>query len=352
MSRFIQKVWNALPETGRERLLRAIARIGQVFGHAVPDANVPAQFSEPDLGVPDTLTDFTGHTFSFADARYVYRLYVPNAPLAKPMPLLVMLHGCNQDAADFAKGTGMNTWAAPAHCMVLYPEQRSEVNAMRCWSWFDVAHQTRGLGEPAMIAALIRHVLQTQNVDATRVYIAGLSAGGAMAAVVADEYPELFAALGVHSGLPVHTAKNMVSAFSVMRQGAKQRVGASAPVASLPTVVFHGTADKTVHPANGEYIVNDALSAWAHTGLALQKIQCTEVGGAGAGDASTRSAQRARYCSAEGKPFVESWLVNGAPHAWSGGNAAGSFTDPQGPCASRAMLSFFLQHQQVAKASA
>lgn len=293
---------------------------------------------------------FTEHFFRFAEDRYAYRLYVPSAgdeARPSPLPLVVLLHGCQQNAHDFAQGTAMNELAEQKKCLVLYPEQLSKANSMRCWNWFEPAHQARDAGEPGMIAALTRQVLLEHNADPARVYIAGLSAGGAMAALVAGLYPEVFAAVGVHSGLPPGAAGDVVSAFSAMRRGARRTAGTGEKDCVVPTIVFHGSADKTVHPGNGDQVADAALAALEARGLALEKSQSTEGSAAGTGSsAGSRSAVRTTYSTADGKSYVEHWAVGSGPHAWSGGNAAGSFTDPQGPSASRAMLEFLLQHHK------
>ena len=298
---------------------------------------------------------FTEKTFLFDGELYPYRLYVPAAPFtpeaaAAPsaqgaMPLIVLLHGCKQDAHDFSRGTAMNELADKHGCMVLYPEQISKANSQMCWNWFEPGHQQLGRGEPGMIAALTKHILASQQegegdkalaiADAGRVYIAGLSAGGAMAAVVAGLYPDLFAALGVHSGLPAGAAQNLLSALAAMRLGAKGEV-----VPALPTIVFHGCADKTVHPDNGENISNAAVAAFKASGLSLLK-QSSAVD-----DSTRQSTERVTYRSDDGRSYVEHWQIDEGPHAWSGGDAKGSFTDPDGPSASAAMLAFFMQHRK------
>lgn len=298
---------------------------------------------------------FIQDEFVFAGSTYLYRLYVPSIlPTADghpaAMPLVVLLHGCTQNAMDFATGTAMNGLANDQGCLVLYPQQTAKGNAQLCWNWFEPGHQVAGRGEPGMIAALTRHILaqpaghyqtagQPQGVaDASRVYIAGLSAGGAMAAVVAGLYPDLFAAVGVHSGLPSGAAHDMMSAFKAMGRGAP---GTAA--AALPTIVFHGSADKTVHPVNGDSISGAAAAALGDAGVALvQSHDAPDVG-----QARGKSVKRTRHSDAQGTPFVEQWRVAASPHAWSGGDAAGSYTDPDGPSASKAMLDFFLQHRKA-----
>ena len=281
---------------------------------------------------------FTKHQFVFEGNAYPYRLYIPSALAATavaPMPLIVLLHGCKQDALDFSHGTAMNELAEHKQAMVLYPEQPTSGNAMRCWNWFDPSHQQAGRGEPGMIAALARKMVAQQGADADRIYVAGLSAGGAMAAVVANLYPHVFAAVGVHSGLAAGAAQSMVQAFSAMQEGAK-----GSHTTALPTIVFHGTADQTVNPTNAKYITQAALAAFKADGVDLVK---SKVSVKNPGD---DTADRTLYTDANGRTMVESWRISAGPHAWSGGSAQGSYTDPDGPDASKAMLAFFLQHHK------
>ncbi len=288
---------------------------------------------------------FGERVFTFNGERYPYRLYIPAPPagsdttMQAAMPLVVLLHGCKQDAQDFARGTAMNALAEEQGCMVLYPEQISKSNAQRCWNWFEPGHQQLDEGEPGMIAALTQQVLahdyNGQRADPSRVYIAGLSAGGAMAAVVAGLYPHIFAAVGVHSGLPSGAAQDLMSAFGAMRRGAK---GLATP--PMPTIVFHGSGDKTVHPDNGDHISDAALAALKASGLPLVKSR-SKVGT----DTQETSTEKTVYRVADGPSYVEHWRIDAGPHAWSGGDSAGSYTDPDGPSASAAMLAFFLQHR-------
>ncbi len=302
---------------------------------------------QPQPALPDPPGSFAEDVFLFGDEAYAYRIYLPGAAATEALPLsalplVVLLHGCKQDAADFAQGTAMNALAEQKKCIVLYPEQSSRANPMRCWNWFEPAHQDKGTGEPAMIAALTRQVLKRHNADPSRVYIAGLSAGGAMAALVAGLHPELYAGLGVHSGVPTGAAGDVISAFGAMRRGARRSALADEKGGAIPTIVFHGSADRTVHPDNGDQIADDALAALDASGLALEKSQRTEE----SANPDSRRTVRTVYRAADGKSWVEHWAIEAGPHAWSGGNGAGSFTDPQGPGASLAMLEFFLQHRQ------
>jgi poly(hydroxyalkanoate) depolymerase family esterase len=296
---------------------------------------------------------FTRQVFEFEGEHYGFNLYVPPlTPSTSPLeasamvPLVVMLHGCKQDAPDFARGTALNELAAKTPCMVLYPEQRPKANQMRCWNWFDSAHQGRHAGEPAMLAALTRQVISRYPVDPTRVYVAGLSAGGAMAAIVSAHYPDLFAAVGVHSGLPPGAAHDVMSAFSAMRHGGLSSApGEPAALKDvMPTIVFHGSSDRTVHPDNGDQIVLAAIAALKASGVKLKRSVIPEQIPAPTGE--LRHTLRTVYSTLDQRSYVEHWSVEAGPHAWSGGSAAGSFTDPHGPDASTAMLTFFLQHHR------
>ncbi len=265
-----------------------------------------------------------------------YRLYTPAAVrgAAQPAalaPLVVMLHGCTQTPEDFATGTGMNALAEAFGFLIAYPEQPVGANANRCWNWFNRADQARGAGEPAVIAGIARAILRERRADPARVYVAGLSAGGAAATIAANAYPDIFAAAGVHSGLAVGAAHNAASAFLAMRRGS---VGFLQKVA-VPTIVFHGDADKVVHPRNGRFVA--MRSAEAFPMLAATQINGRSVGG--------RDFIRTVHSAPDGKPFCEHWVVAGAGHAWSGGDPAGSYSDPAGPDASREMVRFFLAHR-------
>jgi len=286
-----------------------------------PASGRPASGGEESFG--------SGHYRNEAGARD-YRLFEP-ARDGRPLPLVVMLHGCTQDPDDFARGTRMNAIARAQGALVLYPAQSQRANAQRCWSWFKHNHQARGRGEPAILAGMVQQVIATHDVDPRRVYVAGLSAGGAMAAILGDAYPGLFAAVGVHSGLPTGSANDVQSAFAAMKGGGPPARRARAGGPTPPTIVFHGDADPTVHVVNGERVLEAA-------GMS-----------AGPGVARAATAQGVRYTrrdwvDGEGGARGEQWTIHGAGHAWSGGDPSGSYTDPRGPDASAEMLRFFLAH--------
>ncbi|MGD0109631.1 MAG: PHB depolymerase family esterase [Rhodopila sp.] len=295
------------------------------------------------IPVPDG-AQFLAMTFNNEAGSRPYKLYVPSGYRGQPVPLIVMLHGCTQSPDDFAAGTRMNEAAEEHTCLIAYPGQTSAANMQKCWNWFSEADQQREAGEPSLIAGITREVIGDYAVDPRRIYVAGLSAGGAAAAVMADTYPEVYAAIGVHSGLACGAARDLTSAVAAMQQGGEgftQRVAdASASRVQLrviPAIVFHGDLDSTVHPRNGDAVVaqsaQDAVVA-AHT----------EQGQVPGGHAYTRTL----HTDARGQTVIEQWVIHGAGHAWSGGSTTGSYTDPRGPDASEAMVRFFLEHPHPA----
>ena len=286
----------------------------------------PQPHAPADLG-PGRFID---GSFACPEGRRRYKLYVPARAAEEPRPLVVMLHGCTQNAGDFAAGTAMNTLAEEHGCLVLYPEQDRGANHNSCWNWFEPGQQRRGRGEPAILAAMTREIVAEHGADPRRVYAAGLSAGGAMAAILGAEYPELFAAIGIHSGLAAGTGKDMISGLHAM----KHPKAAAAAGQGVPVIVFHGDADHVVHPGNGDAVLHQFSGAQAGS---LQRER--QEGNAG-GRRFTRSAWR----DAQGRRVAEHWLVHGVGHAWVGGKAAGSHTDASGPNASGEMLAFFLEH--------
>ena len=292
-------------------------------------------------------TQFGEHTYKGSAGVRRYKLFIPSAYRRQPLPLIVMLHGCTQTPDDFALGTRMNAWAEERACMVVYPAQAQSANASKCWNWFRPGDQHRDQGEPSIIAGLVRELLLTWGLDRERVYVAGLSAGGAMAVILAREYPDLFAAVGVHSGLPYAAAHDLPSALAAMhsrdRSGPRAAPGGDREWRNgVPTIVFHGELDATVHPSNGEKVASHCAGTHANddcsTANAASPAVERHAGTAPQGHAFTRT----RFTDSAGAVIVEHWLVHGAAHAWSGGDPRGSYTDAKGPDASREMLRFFL----------
>jgi poly(hydroxyalkanoate) depolymerase family esterase len=299
--------------------------------------DVPARAADQVRADIEDRGHFSTHAYADAAGRRQYRLYVPAGTASTPMPLVVMLHGCTQDADDFATGTQMNALAERHRFLVAYPVQPKQANPSKCWNWFKPNDQSRDRGEPSLIAGITREVIATHNVDPSRVYVAGLSAGGAMAAIMISEYPELYAAAGVHSGLAAGCAHDLPSALAAMKGGTHsaetRRAQRDSFAPQRPMIVFHGDADATVHLSNAARIVR---------GFERQHDGVDEKRRSGAG---RRNCTVARLVS-RGGVDAELWTIHGAPHAWAGGSARGSYTDASGPDASAEMLRFFLEHPQ------
>ena len=285
--------------------------------------------------------EFTDRCFTCDAGAMRYKLFIPGGLDAATPPLIVMLHGCTQSPDDFARGTRMNALAQEYGYVVAYPAQSKIKNANKCWNWFRNDDQKRGQGEPAIIAALTRQLVISHGLDERRVYAAGLSAGGAMAAVLASTYPDVFAAIGVHSGLPVGVAHDLPSAFAAMKQGsAVPAAGVSrTPTGSVPVIVFHGDRDTTVDLCNGVAIIVQCIGATAEAceaqpnGTRATVERASVPGG--------RDYTRTIFRNADGSVAAEQWVIHGGGHAWFGGDRRGSYTDPSGPDASENMLRFF-----------
>ena len=275
---------------------------------------------------------FLAATFTNEAGTRPYKLYIPSRYHGQPVPLIVMLHGCTQSPDDFAAGTRMNAAAERRTCLVAYPGQTTAANSSKCWNWFSADDQQRGRGEPSLIAGITRDVMARYAIDPCRVHVAGLSAGGAAVAIMGARYPDLYASIGVHSGLPCGAASDLPSAFAAMRQGGRASV-ATGGGRVVPAIVFHGDRDNTVNLSNADEIIAQSAPS-ARFG---RRVEEGQVPG---GHAYTRTL----LASADGKTMLEQWVIHGAGHAWAGGSKAGSFTDPQGPDATAEMVRFFMDH--------
>lgn len=284
---------------------------------------------------------FLSRTFKSGAGVLAYKLYVPSgyeaAAAAAPLPLLVMLHGCTQSPDDFAAGTRMNALSEQHGFLVAYPAQTAVMNANKCWNWFRPQDQRRDGGEPALISGMTGHIGMDFRVDPSRIFVAGLSAGAAMAVVLGETYPEVFAAVGAHSGLPYRAAHDVGSAFAAMRSGAAGVSGAALHATGrvMPTIVFHGDRDQTVSASNGDAIIAQQIGSSVPASLVQTRHNGVAKGG--------RHFVQTIYADASGRSVVEDWRVQGGGHAWMGGSKGGTYTDPQGPDASAEMVRFFLQ---------
>ncbi len=318
---------------------------------AAADAN-------PSPGNAQPYGRFETHRFSNRAGTRTYKLYVPARAADLPRAMVVMLHGCTQDADDFAAGTRMNRLADTHGFLVVYPEQAAQANTSKCWNWFNPQDQQRDAGEPSLIAGMVREVAQRHGADLGRIFVAGLSAGAAMAVALGETYPELFAGVGAHSGLPYGSAHDIPSALAAMKggrsglaglKGMPAAAGPSQPKKALqavPVIVFHGDRDHTVQQTNGAQIVQQA-----HEAHQAQLARTARAGGNSSGlhadtqhgvAAGGRRFSRTVHADATGQVHIESWTVHGAGHAWSGGDPNGSYTESAGPDASKEMVRFFL----------
>lgn len=268
-----------------------------------------------------------------------YHLYVPTTATGAPRPLVVMLHGGTQNPSSFAAATRMNHLAERHGFLVAYPEQSRSANPGKYWNWFEPAHQRRGWGEPSLIADITALVAYRWGVDPRRIYVGGFSAGGAMAAVMAASYPDLYAAVAVHSGVPYAAAWDLKSGYRAMKRGPVRAV--AGPPGAPPLIVFHGDRDRTVVPANAAALVRQALDAPRPDGAGPPEARAVTDGGQ---VPEGRAYTRVTYPDAHGRVVVEWWTVHQSQHGWSGGPRRGSHTDPGGPDASAEIVRFFLEH--------
>jgi poly(hydroxyalkanoate) depolymerase family esterase len=311
--------------------LGSARRLGGLGGHAV---------RRQSALLPEGAR-FEGRTYASEAGSRTYKLYIPSSYNGEALPLVVMLHGCTQSPDDFAAGTRMNDLAEEQTFLVAYPAQAQSANASKCWNWFSANDQQRGRGEPSLIAGITRQILHDFAVKPGRVYVAGLSAGGAAAAIMGATYPDLYAAIGVHSGLACGAASDLSSAFAAMRQGGLTVAGGlsrrGGSGRAVPTIVFHGDCDTTVNPINGDQVISQSKAA-ADFRTTVSRSK------AAGGISYTRTV----HADENGLSMLEQWVLHGAGHAWSGGSSAGSYTDPRGPDASREMIRFFRQHATTA----
>ncbi len=294
---------------------------------------------EPELDAGKFVSD--QFVADFGSLRY--KLFIPSEYAGQAVPLIIMLHGCGQDADDFACGTGMNALAEKFQCLVAYPEQSALANGGKCWNWFEDAHHHRGQGEPALIAGVTKKIISEYAVDAAKVFVAGLSSGGSMAVILGRTYPDLFTAVGCHSGLAHGSATDSFGAFQAMRHGTDvDSLQAAQAARVVPIIVFHGDQDSTVHPRNGASVVRQAITAnsgWRKHQRKMAGLETSEE----TGEATGRSFTRHIHRSPAGDILAEQWTVHGAGHAWSGGSRRGSYTDANGPVASEEMMRFFMR---------
>ena len=294
-----------------------------------------SRFCLPPCSLPTPPTP--AHAPPFIDGSHTnaagtrhYKLYIPSAYRGQPLPLVVMLHGCSQNPDDFAAGTRMNMVAEETPCLVVYPAQSATANSGKCWNWYSALDQKRDAGEPSIIAGITRDIIETYRVDPRQVYIAGLSAGGAMAVIMGSTYPELYAAVGVHSGLPFAAARNLPSALAAMKI-ALRPAGIAVGQENFPVIVFHGDKDRTVHPRNADHVIQQNTDHGVRHDADVEQGQVPDG----------RSYTRTIHFDDQRQAIAEQWLIHGSGHAWSGGSEHGSYTDPQGPDATQEMMRFF-----------
>jgi poly(hydroxyalkanoate) depolymerase family esterase len=288
--------------------------------------------------------EFIAGSYANQSGQRPYKLYIPTGYAGRRLPLIVMLHGCSQTPDDFAASTRMNELAEERRCFVLYPAQTDSANHSRCWNWFRRADQVRDQGEPSIIGGMTREILSLYPIDRRKVYVAGLSAGAAMAAVMGVTYPELYAAIGIHSGLACGSAHDRLSALAAMRgmpaPTPGRQKGPTPKPPAVPIIVFHGDRDRTVHYRNGEHVISQSVGGHGASGAEVSVDRGRVPGG--------HSYTRTVHHDSKGRVAIEYWLVHGGGHAWFGGSPGRSYSDPRGPNAAGEMVRFFLSKRRQA----
>jgi poly(hydroxyalkanoate) depolymerase family esterase len=340
-----ETIQRALAAAGLNTSSRVMGGVTDTINRALATAGLMDRPEPPSPAPqPDEATAggrFLQRSFSNDAGTRDYKVYIPasySTQSTEAVPLLVMLHGCKQSPDDFAAGSRMNSLAEEHGFLVVYPAQAANANGSRCWNWFRPEDQRRDVGEPSIIAGIAREVSSTYRVDPRRVFVAGMSAGASMALILGEKYPELFAAVGAHSGPLYWAAHDVHSAFAVMKNGSG-RTYRSPASGCVPTIVFHGDRDRTVNVSNADAVVEHLMSA-----PGLEQMRSVDAEGTGSGG---RRYRRTDYLDRANTVVVEHWVVQGGGHAWSGGSASGSFTDPAGPDASAEMVRFFLSQRRT-----
>src|SRR5215217_521974 len=347
------------PASDPPQLFRSMPLLPDGLPLTMPDGlpNLPGTMPRPTEGETDPAVVPTGGRFverSYTDqaGTRTYKLYITSGYMGQEVPLVVMRHGCTQGPNDIAAGTQMNVLAEENIFLVAYPAQAQGANTNKCWNWFKASDQQRGRGEPSLVAGITRQVIAEYNVADGQVYMVGMSAGGAMAAIMAETYPDLYAAVGIHSGLAPGAAHDMPSAFAAMHQGGPATPRRDVPMGTVtgesarivPAIVFHGDRDKTVHPRNADHLLEHYCPTKL-TGSQEEASGSTPRGTVRQGQVPGGHAYtRTTYRDAGGRTIAERWTVHGLGHAWSGGSSSGSYTDPKGPDASAEMVRFFNEH--------
>ncbi len=282
-----------------------------------------------------------------------WRLYEPSTRTpGAATAMLVFLHGCTQDAADLMRGTRVEMFAERAGLIVLAPEQEASAHPQKCWNWYDPRHQHRDEGEVAWLSSVITMISKRYNVDASRVHIAGLSAGGAMAQLFATAYPEQVASLTVVSGVAVGAAATVPDALLAMRNGPRDGSTSASVVLSrmgerkraIPLLVMHGTTDAVVSPRNADALVQQWSDVLDVLSLARprERLQGASTG---------KTAQLRAETDAAGRAWLVDWRVRDVGHAWSGGAKEGTYTDPDGADATAMLFAFIAEQESFAARS-